>query len=403
MPGLESRIQFPRPLLPPNRYAEIMQIPLPHFNQMGGALAPLNDGCDDIWDQNDRDELVWALEQAEQYIADYLRYYPAPKFVTNEEVQIGLHGSRSDWWNAGLSTEYGYVQGFGTETLTLKEPDVPILYENKNNNPFDDRPTLATLVVGGLYSQIDACDSACDVAVFFREEDGAEDAADARWEVRPIKVDIDDNIMYIKINPAYLVKPTIWGLNRQECLGSDDENAWIADFDVDNLVTHVDIYCRTINTTLPLTLKWDGYCHCASPCSHQTQTGCALQTNMKLGHFQARPATGTNQLASISSNVSGPPLFASVNYYGGYPLDRYCRMNERLERAIVKLANTLMPEPQCGFCDLADTKWRSDRENIDPLTPESANMPWDLYTQGALDAWRVVKRMALGSGGKMGR
>jgi hypothetical protein len=30
-------------------------------------------------------------------------------------------------------------------------------------------------------------------------------------------------------------------------------------------------------------------------------------------------------------------------------------------------------------------------------------MPWDLYFQGALEAWRIVKRMARGQGVKLGR
>ena len=78
-------------------------------------------------------------------------------------------------------------------------------------------------------------------------------------------------------------------------------------------------------------------------------------------------------------------------------------MNANLERAIVKLTNVLLPEPPCGFCDAAQTRWQNDRQNIDPLTPEAASMPWDLYSQGALEAWRIVKKLAMGRGGKMGR
>ena len=394
-------IPLTRTLLPPNRYAELMSIQPQHFNQMAGALAPLNDGCDSVWDHNDREDLVWALAQAEELIAEFLRYWPAPKFITNEE--ISFDGSRSIWENAQFKTRYGYVQSFGTETLTLKEADVPIAYEDLNNNPFN-RISTATLVTGGLYSAISACDNACEVAVFFREDDGAEDISDSQWEIRPIKVDIDDATMTIRINPAYLIKPSLLSLMRDDCLFSDDTNAWIYNFTQDNLVTHVDVYCRTVNTESPLTIKWDGVCRCTSACSHETQTGCAIPVNNRKGSFLPRPSSW-NGSANVLAAASNPylPLLATANYYAGYSTDRYCRLNRNLERAIVKLTNSLMPEPDCHFCDLALRKWKYDRSIIDPLTPEGASLPWDLYTQGALDAWRIVKRMGLGTGGKLGR
>jgi len=53
-------------LLPLDRYAEIMQIPLTHFNQLQGPKAPLVGGCDDIWDQDDRELLAWTMAEAEE-------------------------------------------------------------------------------------------------------------------------------------------------------------------------------------------------------------------------------------------------------------------------------------------------------------------------------------------------
>ena len=59
-----------------------------------------------------------------------------------------------------------------------------------------------------------------------------------------------------------------------------------------------------------------------------------------------------------------------------------------------------MPSPPCPYCDLAIDKWKYDRERIDPITNEAANMPWDVnYSKGALEAWRIVKRLSLGDGG----
>ena len=78
-------------------------------------------------------------------------------------------------------------------------------------------------------------------------------------------------------------------------------------------------------------------------------------------------------------------------------------MEKRTQRAIVKLTNVLLPEPPCGFCDAADRMWKNDRKDVDPLTPEAAGLPWALYQQGALDAWKIVSRLAAGQSGKAGR
>ena len=82
-------------LLPLDRYAQIMYIPLPHFNQMNGSKAPVVKGCNGIWDQNARDALAWTMAQAEEMIAEYLNFWPSPKFIEDEEIAFSLPGLRS--------------------------------------------------------------------------------------------------------------------------------------------------------------------------------------------------------------------------------------------------------------------------------------------------------------------
>jgi hypothetical protein len=67
-----------------------MQLSLPHFNQMNGTKAPVVQGCDSsgIWDQTTRDSLAWTIAQAEEMIAEYLNFWPSPKFITDEEIQM---------------------------------------------------------------------------------------------------------------------------------------------------------------------------------------------------------------------------------------------------------------------------------------------------------------------------
>lgn len=388
-------------LLPLDIYSRLMFIRSTHFNQMWGAKAPLTEGCDEIWDQDARDALAWTMAQAEDLIAIELGYYPSPKFVTDELQMEALTGVRQDWQNAELKTNWAYVEAYGYEQLTLIQANATVSYLNLDNDPLE-REEIAQ--IGGLvYEDLGACIRPCDVSLFFRVADGAEDAGDSRWEIRPIKVDIDGSTMRITADSSLFVKPSLWLLTQQNSFGGGDNNRWKVDWNLGNLVTAVDVYCRTVNTTLPVTLKWDRQCRCASvPCQHQTQTGCAESTDLRHGFFRPRPATGNNEFTT-PLDCFYPPESVCVNYRAGLALDRNCRMDANLERAIVKLTNVLLPEPPCNFCDKAQQIWQHDREPIDPLTPEAAAMPWDLYSKGALEAWRIVKLKAMGRGGKMGR
>ena len=394
-------------LLPLDRYAEIMQLSLPHFNQMNGAKAPVVSGCDDegIWDQTARDALAWTMAQAEEMIAEYLRFWPSPKFITGEEIAFSLPGVRGDWFNAEIETEWAHIDCFGTEQLTLVQAGAYVIYSNSNNNPLG-RENLATISGTGLYvDELTACDDKCEVAVFFREADGAEDSADCRWEIKPIKVDIDGSTMSITADSALFVKPELWELTEMAAAGSNDDKAWMIDFDTANLVAQVDVYCRTVNQQSPITLQWDGVCNCAGVCQHKTQTACAYRTDKRRGFFAPRASTwnGTTNIYATPLHCF-PPESILANYRAGLPLIKSCRMNANMERAIVKLTNALMPAPPCGFCsDVAVRTWQDDRQAIDPLTPEAASMPWGVYKRGALKAWRIIKLFTMGTGGKVGR
>ena len=87
---LDPSEALPYTLLAPSRYAQIMQIPMPHFWQMAGPKSPLKSGCDDIWDEDARQFLAWTILQAEELIAKELGFWPAPKFITDEEIAFGL-------------------------------------------------------------------------------------------------------------------------------------------------------------------------------------------------------------------------------------------------------------------------------------------------------------------------
>lgn len=390
--------------LPLDRWAEIMRIPLTHFNQQNGPKAPRSGrdsqgGCQDVWDQDDHDDLAWVLSQAENLIIEQLQFYPVPAYIANEEIPLEFaDGIRWDWRYAEVKTDYKYLDCLGTETLTLLEADATVSYLDLDNDPFEREETAR--IGGSLYEDLPACADECNIRVFFRVADGAKDAADPNWEIRPLKkVDIDGTTMRIDIESSLLLKPSLRELTKQECAGSDDIERWRYNWELGNLVTAVDVYCSSLNSQSPVTIKWDGVCDCTGACAHKTQTACGRITNKRAGAFQPRASTwnGTTNVLSCPT-YSTIPEFLTVNYHAGFPL-KNCRMDSRLERAIVKLSNALMPNPPCGFCDEATNRWVTDRVALDPNIAQVAGMPWDIYYQGALDAWKIVKQLAYGRGG----
>lgn len=80
-------------LLSLSRYAKLMGINPVHFEGAAGTdVFPLRGGCSDVWwqrtymgaDKVSREDLAMAIGQAEEDIADYLGFWPAPKWFARE-------------------------------------------------------------------------------------------------------------------------------------------------------------------------------------------------------------------------------------------------------------------------------------------------------------------------------
>lgn len=384
--------------LPMDRYAKHMRIPPTNFNQLGGALAPPVEGCTGtrgIWDQDDRDTLAYTMAAAEEMIVTELMFYPKPAFTVAEEILFGTMGVDRAWPNREAGTTQKMVAAYGTEKLTLVQANATIQLIDDDSDPLGYNEVAR---IGGLlYEDLAACGAENEVAVFFRVADGAKDAAHPAWEIRPISVDIDGSTMRVEGPAAQFTKPNIWKLTK---LNSADTDDWVGDAGDGAVVPAVDVYCRTVNTESPVTLMWDGICSCTGACAHRTQTACALPVSSRGGKFLTRPTTWNG-----ATNVYASPLHArapeklQVSYLSGFPLGQDGSMSMLLERAIVKLTNAMLPEPPCGFCDLAKTVWERDRTKVEPVSVTAEAMPWSIYSQGALEAWKIVSRLMYGRGG----
>ena len=380
-----------RPIMPAEEWMRYHAIHPAHFYQMKGVNAPTGRGCDKVWDQDDRNQLNEYIKIAEDMIRTELGYSVGPEFFTDEEIMYG-YDSNIRHRRAPVKTRWGNVIDYGVEKLTLVKSDAVVTYYNRDADP-EDVPETA--VIGtSLYDWIDPCANPNDVAIFFRVADGAIDAAHSSWEIRDFTVDIDGDQMYIRMPAPYLLKPSLRALTRRDVRHMSEDEAWIHSYVTDNLVTAVDIYCRTTDSTTPVSLLWSKRCECLeNPCQHSTQTGCPQDMNNRIGSFVPVPATWNGSKHIIANYAYfGIPEKLKVNYRAGLPLARDGRLNPLIRRAIIKLTNVMMPAPACGLCDYAKSLYENDREPVSQLTVESANVPWGLYQRGAVEAWRIIHR-----------
>ena len=372
-------------ILPLDNWAWINGIKCTHFNQQGGEYAPTT-GCQIVFDQNKINEVALAVQQAEEMITEFLQFYPAPVYEEDSNVRFAKRKIRSDWWNAPFQAPMKHAQSYGRKVLYPLHLGAVVNYVDLDNDP---RGINETAIVGeDLYGGLEGCDDDdCTLRVFFREEDGALDHPSYEYEIKPLKVESHLGGVVLKGPSCMFIRPDLVRLTEEACKYSGDEQQWINDYDEDNWVTNVDIYCEMIDTdTAAGQVSWRDYC--AADCSTDSNDICILPVDEKISSFK---------IELTDTCYKCPPEFLKINYTSGYPLNNQCLMDSRLQRAIVKLSNVLLPIFPCR-CPHGMTQqeeiWFQDRLPVDPLTTEAANMPWELYSRGALEAFRIVRRLA---------
>ena len=106
-------------LLSLDRYAAVLGIPPPHFNQgFSNVIFPITASCPAVWfqyawqnyDSVSREDLALEIANAEQDIADVLGYWPAPKWIAQEAHRYPRH-HRPDVYGIGGRNVRGQGKG----------------------------------------------------------------------------------------------------------------------------------------------------------------------------------------------------------------------------------------------------------------------------------------------------
>lgn len=361
-----------------NRWPHIMQENPWHFNQLAGVGAPLSHPCDAAYIQEERDALADALNLAVEMVAEQLGFYPRPTWV-QERLYFG-GGSPLEWQPHKL--RYGYIEEVGIRTTALIQAGVAITYSDANSDGVDDTATIT----------VTTAVATDEIGAFFRVSDGAESAGHAFWEIEPLtSVTASGGVVTITA-PRYLfAKPSVWAQSYAEP-SFTDRNAKDT-LDPNNFVTNVDIYRVYSDATAAVQITGDPlWTRCDDLDSAVTENGVALILDSRLGIVRVRLECDC---------FDSYPESVYLSYKAGYPLDNG-KMARRLETNIIRLANTLLPYQPATFCDRTLNMWQQDMEELDPSRLTATDLhPFGGTKQGAIVAWRNLRHLALGAGGKV--
>lgn len=348
---------------------------------------PLNANCEVYLQPSEREPIARALGSSYQKIARLLNYTPSPDWFSNT-LSFGKGiPSRWEYFQTSTPKENGSwkLQDFGQRGATVILAAAPIVYSDVggygvNNTATITAPTTVT--------------NPDEIQVFFQVSDGSPNVADSRYQIEPVIVTIAGGIATITADRSLFIKPSVWATpylvtdpNNQTPNAADNANASL------DFITAVDVYRVFNDTTTQLeVLDWN---------NAVIGTFAGVIVNSELGIF-----TFTNDCWDwILGCCCNRPVRLRVNYYAGLPLVNGYMDNE-LEDAIVRLANTLMPTALCPFCEATKNRWEQDRnpsvrDRIAIITQQAAQNTFGLTSYGAVFAYQTAIDRRIVSGGKI--
>jgi len=330
-------------LLPLDRYAAIMGVSLPHFNNLDDGK--ITSACRPFWTQYAHDEIAFAINQAEEKLRRHLQFDVAPAW-REETIQFGAGSASwySDWRIAPVVPQYGHVIAFGRKAKSLIASDVSVTYTSN---------------YASFYLPVAGITDPSEIHLYYRVADGAAAPGDPAWEIRPIRVVITGTSALVVGDKALFALPSV------------RESEYPAPYDKpESYVTGVDAYRLYTDPATPVTLFWDAESG-ADPSADTTQTAAARLIDPVTGQFQVRPAVWDQAKEchiAVDAAKPLPPERLEVCYHAGYALNASRQIDSQFEEAVVRLANTLLPERGIPFCDAATHRYARDRDVVDEQT-----------------------------------
>ncbi len=412
-------------LLALDRFAKILGLTPPHFNQAAGTTVFTNRPCNDIffqyaWQFSDtisREDIAIAIKSAEDDITRALGFSPAPVWIESE-MHVFPRFHRPEYFTANGFNNRGQRKSFqsglgkfilaGRRSTSEVTSGATVTYSDPDGDGFDELATITTPTT---------LTEKCEIKCYFAGEGGEQE-----WEVRPAKtVTLSGGNITFTFDSWQLIDPDLWG-----AFPTDTNLSAIVLETSGNYVTTVDVYREfTDFTQSSAQFYWEptptinglnisGLCpNCSSTtgtcvaCSLTTQTGCMHVRDVNNGITVPQPATynsTTTQWDAADYVVCREPDIVKLWYYAGDLSQRYLSnkdcdpLSDFYAYAITWLAVARLDRPLCS-CSAVKALTQNLMEDLASLGDQShllseddINNPFGTR-RGAIQAWRRIGRL----------
>lgn len=401
--------------LPLDRWAELVGIHPFHFNGLYSDTYLSSISCGTPWfqyawqnaDRLSREDIAYAIRQAERMIANEVNYNLLPDWTSREDLRYerpgipGIYnvtGRTPRWQLASLTTRWGYIISGGVREKTGIET-VAVVRSDEDGDGYDE---TVTINVGTSVEDAD------ELKLYFSGRSG-----DDRYEIRPIEVDLDTDLdtATITCKSWQIIDP-----DKQESMYVGESDQSLDAEDDTNYVTTLDVYRVYNDPQTQVSFKWENdpvlCCGTCIACQLNTQNGCFHTRDPRLGIVVPSPGTWDSddqQFTAQSWSVCRQPDRASVYYYSGWRDFSLARpkscMDPYWEKAVAYFAAGLLDKGGCDCSNAMDfiAKWQDDRaKSVEErqwiLSPGQINNRLGT-TNGAIYAWNCINQ----EGRKIGR
>lgn len=381
-----------------DQWAAIVGVNPFHFHQGYTDVYMPNSGCDNVWYQYDwmdpgkasREQLARCIAQAEQMIAQLVRFWPAPKFI--EDEQRPYPKLREVWSLSGEEVVYPSFRGYrkvvpveyshfiqgGRRKVDLLKADVPVTYSNEDGDNVAERATITlTTTLSDLQAD--------EVAVFFDS-----DTRPVR-QIRGLYTRISGNTVTITGWAPQFTNPDLWEV--PEAINWSEGAAGVPTVDVYRVWT-----CSEGEDYAPVEFEWkDVTCQ-----ESATGYGFLEAHDATKGLVTPIPAewdADNEEWQRRWFSSRHEPDKMRLYYLAGWALAPNGQVRAPFDRAIAALSTSLLTEPACG-CGGEERRidqWRYLPTRDDRISFRQMECPWG-KAMGAWEAFQMLSRFFGGVG-----
>jgi len=345
-----------------DRWAEIIGLDPMHFNGIYSAThSPTV--CQQPWmqyawqaaDRVGREEVAYAIAQAEVAIEGLLGYRLMPSWET-DEWRPTARGPKPELVNYTFTdvrgfgptvrANWGYFVTGGIRTKALVANAVAVVATDPDGDGFNELGTITVAVASGQ--------DPCEIKVYFPGYSGND-----QYEIRPINVSVTALVATITLNRTLLVNPTVY----TDMTPPADDSHWrgVAS-DSASFVTTVDVYRVYNDPQTQVTMHWEPWsapCGCGgsgcTTCAFSSQTGCLMPRDDPRHSIVAYTPADWNAVTEEFDQAglaeARVPDLVRLYYQAGWrDKGLTCptvTMDPQLERAVAYYASALLDRPIC--------------------------------------------------------